>query len=251
MIASIWESCDGPRQIDTLQGTLHRLVESQEQIASLGFVDTLEEQALLEALLERSKPPYRAGSASDHYLLRTPFRYPPLPWGSRFGQIHQPGILYGGLSHTTTLAESAYYRLVFWHSMQGIPPKAAIHSQHALFTVAYKTARGVHLQDPPFDQYASQITDPADYRDTQRLGIAMRAADVQAFEYPSARDPAHGLCVGLFVPQALAQKRPQHIMPWLCETRAETVFFKASRAPTVITYRISDFQQDGRLPMPA
>jgi hypothetical protein len=37
---------------------LYRLVENQEQVATLGYVDTLEEQAVLEELLETSKPDY-------------------------------------------------------------------------------------------------------------------------------------------------------------------------------------------------
>lgn len=251
MSQPIWEACDGPRRIGAIQGMLHRLVESQEHIATLGYVDTLEEQALLEAMLEDSKPPYRTGGEGDHYLLRTPFRYPPLPWGSRFGGRHEPGILYGGLGVGAALAESAYYRFVFRHSMQAEPPKEAIHSQHTLFAAGYKTDRGVRLQLPPFDQHRARITHPRDYADTQALGGAMRHAGVQAFEYPSARDPAHGLCVGLFAPQALAQRRPRHMHPWLCETGAREVSFKQVGSPTVISYGIEDFMVDGRLPMPA
>lgn len=71
-----------PRRLD---GTVVRLVESQEQIATHRLVATLARQAQLEALLERTKPPLRPGTDGLHYLLATPFRYPPLPNGSRFG----------------------------------------------------------------------------------------------------------------------------------------------------------------------
>ncbi len=251
MSQPIWRACGGPRWIDLVQGTLHRLVESQEHIATLGYVDTLEEQALLEAMLEDSKPPYRAGGGRDHYLLRTPFRYPPLPWGSRFGRRHEPGILYGGLDVAATLAESAYYRFVFRYSMGGSPPEGSIHSQHTLFSVGYKTDQGVRLHQPPFDQYQARLTHPLDYADTQALGASMREAGVQAFEYPSARDPARGLCAGLFVPQALAQRRPRDMHPWLCETGAHEVSFKQVGSPRVISYGVGNFLVDGRLPMPA
>lgn len=40
--------CDGNHHIKRLTGTLYRLVECQEQVATLGYVDTLEEQAMLE-----------------------------------------------------------------------------------------------------------------------------------------------------------------------------------------------------------
>jgi len=104
----IWQACRGPRHIGPVGGTLYRLVESQEQIATLSYVDTLEEQAVLESLIDTIKPPYPEGDAGYHYLLKTPFRYPPLPWGSRFGRTHEPDIFYGGCSIGPTLAESAY-----------------------------------------------------------------------------------------------------------------------------------------------
>ena len=44
---SLWQQCQGELQIKPIKGELLRLVESQEQIATLGYVDTLEEQALL------------------------------------------------------------------------------------------------------------------------------------------------------------------------------------------------------------
>ena len=60
-------------------GRLLRLVESQEQVATNSLVRTLAEQALLEDLIEASKPPLPATGHGLHYLLATPFRYPPLP----------------------------------------------------------------------------------------------------------------------------------------------------------------------------
>ena len=62
-MSEIWRQCKGERHIRPLQGRLVRLVESQEQVATLQLVDTLEEQALLEELLESSKPPVPADAA--------------------------------------------------------------------------------------------------------------------------------------------------------------------------------------------
>ena len=109
-MSEIWRQCKGERHIRPLQGRLVRLVESQEQVATLQLVDTLEEQALLEELLESSKPPVPADAEPLHYLLKTPFRYPPLRWGSRFGRRHEPSLFYAALKLETAMAESAYYR---------------------------------------------------------------------------------------------------------------------------------------------
>jgi hypothetical protein len=247
----IWDACEGATQLQTISGTAWRLVESQEQIATLGYVDTLEEQALLEELLDSVKPPYPANSDGYHYLLKTPFRYPPLRWGSRFGRIHEPGIFYAGGNTKTTLAESAFYRFVFWYSMPASPIKNTITSAHTLFCVNYASTQGVRLQLAPFDQFRPQLTHPRDYSATQQLGSAMRAANVEVFEYQSARDPQQGYCVGLFVPAALAQKKPSDMTQWLCELGANEVAFKQVGQKEIIRFPLDHFLVDGHLPMPA
>lgn len=248
---TIWQACDGPARIERLSGTLQRLVESQEQVATLGYVDTLEEQALLETLLDASKPPYAEVGARLHYLLRTPFRYPPLPWGSRFGRPHEPSLCYGGKSAATTLAEAAYYRLVFWYSMTAPPPKSSIQSAHTLFSASYSSTQGVRLQAAPFSAYQAQLVDPADYRATQALGSAMRAAGVEAFEYRSARDPAGGLCVALFTPAAFSASQPTAMSQWLCELSAGEVALKPLGQAQLTRFALDDFLVEGRLPHPA
>ena len=221
----IWAACNGVQHIEPIHGLLFRMVESQEQIATLSYVDTFEEQCLLEELLEGVKPAYPDASTDYHYLLKTPFRYPPLKWGSRFGRTHEPSIFYGAASVKATLAESAYYRFIFWFSMAGEPVKDKLRSEHTLFSVGYKTERGVKLQAAPFAAYQADLTHPSNYLSSQLLGTAMRESGVEAFEYQSARDPAKGLCIGLFALGALAQKRPLDTFQWLCEVSANEVAF--------------------------
>ena len=177
----IWQACNGEQHITSLSGTLFRLVESQEQAATLSLVDTLQEQALLEQLLEQTKPPVPPAAEGLHYLLKTPFRYPPLKWGSRFGSVYEPGIFYAGCSVAVTLAESAYYRMIFWQSMPTPAPKPILRTAHTLFSVSYQTERGIALHQPPFSQHQALLTSKTDYQHTQQLGSAMRSAGVDAF----------------------------------------------------------------------
>lgn len=249
-MSDIWSQAQGERHVGNISGTLLRMVESQEQIATLQLVDALDKQAVLEDLLEGTKPHLRAGSTSLHYLLATPFRYPPLRHGSRYGTRHEPSLFYGALSLPVLLAESAYYRLVFWDGMTVAPPRR-LSTQHAIFEVAYATDRGLRLQQSPFDAWQATLVDPADYRLTQALGSAMRGAGVMAFEYPSARDPAHHPNVGLFAPQALAWNRPGHTENWLAETTAEQVRFHSHGAAQSPVFSRHMFEVDGRLPHPA
>ena len=89
-MSDLWPLCREALQIGPLVGELLRLVESQEQVAASTLVDDLGEQALLEDLLDNAKPPRRPGTEGLHYLLATPFRYPPLRHGSRFGNRFEP-----------------------------------------------------------------------------------------------------------------------------------------------------------------
>jgi hypothetical protein len=250
---TIWTACSGPEHIKALAGTLLRLVESQEQVATSTYVDTLEEQALLEFMLEDAKPasPFEPNTPRLHYLLKTPFRYPPLPWGSRFGRRHETGIFYGGKDLGSTLAESAYYRFVFWFSMSGTPVKNSIRTSHTLFTATYHTPAGIQLQLPPFAEFRPAIAHPADYTATQQLGSAMRESGVEAFEYPSARDPAQGTCVGVFKPAAFSAPEPEQMHQWLCAVSATEVTFKALAQPEVHRFALEHFLVEGNLPRPS
>ncbi|MCC3263614.1 RES family NAD+ phosphorylase, partial [Paenibacillus polymyxa] len=81
---------------------------------------------LLEELIETSKPQLPPSTETLHYLLKTPFRYPPLRWGSRFGRRHEPSLFYAALRLETAMAEAAYYRFVLWEGMASPPPSGRI-----------------------------------------------------------------------------------------------------------------------------
>jgi hypothetical protein len=248
----IWQRCKGPEQIKALRGRLVRLVESQAQIATMQLVDSLAEQALLEELLEDSKPPLPASAEPLHYLLKTPFRYPPLHWGSRFGTVYEPSLFYGALRIDTAMAEAAYYRFLLWQGMASPPPSGRILSEHCTFEARYQVERGIQLQHAPFVEFQTELSHASAYQATQALGAAMRGAGVEAFEYRSARCPLGGNNVALFVPQALAEKRPRNLLSWLCETTADYVAFKNAQVPdTPRLFRQELFLRDGRLPLPA
>lgn len=233
-----------------LGGELRRVVESQEQIATNRLVSSLEEQAVLESLLESSKPPLPSGCEKLHYLLGTPFRYPPLRHGSRFGSRFEPSLFYAARTTTTVIAEAAYYRLLFWHGM-ALPPAGGLTTQHTLFGARFKTRLGLRLHKKPFDAFVAQLADPADYRASQALGSALRGAGIDAFEFRSARDPAGGVNVALFHPAVLSVSRPLFSEGWLCETTASGVSFYCAETRQMLSHDIATFMVEGSLPMPA
>lgn len=91
-----------------------RLVEAQHQVSTLPLVDDLDEQAVLEEILEETKPPLPEPCRDLDYLLSTPFRYRPFPRGSRFRRAgFAPGVWHGSERPETAAAEMAFHRLLF------------------------------------------------------------------------------------------------------------------------------------------
>ncbi len=80
-----------------------------------------------------------------HYLLTTPFRYPPLKHGSRFANKQGPSLFYGSESIQTTLSESAYYRFLFWSGMVEPPSSANLTTEHTVFSANYSALSGLDL----------------------------------------------------------------------------------------------------------
>ena len=71
----------------------------------MALVDSLDEQQLLERILDDAKPPVPMAARKLHWLLFTPFRYPPPPRGSRFRGPNDPGVFYGADEIRTACAE--------------------------------------------------------------------------------------------------------------------------------------------------
>ncbi len=233
-----------------LRGDVLRLVESQEQVATASLVSTLAHQTVLEEMLEETKPARPRAAGKLHYLLATPFRYPPLRHGSRFGRRAEPSLFYGSLTEPAVLAEAAYYRFHFWYGMDAPPPRR-IDTQHTLFAARYSSVQALQLHQAPFDTHAELLMHPADYGATQALGTAMREAGVELFEFASARDPQRGLNVALFSPRPFTRRAPVREDAWLCQLTADRVRFRKMQAADFYEFPLSVFLVGGTLPLPA
>jgi len=189
MSATIWTRCAGHEHARSLQLTAWRVVDSQSDSALRNLTRDHEDHALLERMIEPSKPPHPHPDdhRQRHFLLTTPFRYPPLRHGSRFATRFEPSLWYGASGVETAFAEKAYYRLRFHADSAAnlLPGRRALTS----FGVPVNTNTGIYLTDKPFDRYRARISDPGSYTASQPLGAAMRHAGTQAFTYWSARSP--------------------------------------------------------------
>lgn len=249
MSSSIWTRCEGDSEIRELRLDAWRAVEAQHQVATRKLVDTDAEQQLLEQLIDTSKPP-QPPARRLHYLLATPFRYPPLQHGTRFGRRAEASLFYGSETLPAAFAEVAYYRLLF---LEGSSAElGVVETELTAFSVAVRTSRGIDLTVAPFAAHKSWIAAPGSYAASQPLGAAMRAAHVEAFRYDSARAD-RGVNVGVFSPAAFARTRPGQLQTWHCvatrlrvELRNRDYF-----ARTIHAFERALFLVEGHLPAPA
>jgi len=247
MSSSIWTRCEGRSSLRRLRGEAWRVVEDQYLFSTRKLVASDAEQRVLEELLETSKP--EAPPRGLHYLLRTPFRYPPLTRGSRFRTRADGGVWYGSREPRTAFAEAAYYRLLF---LEGTVAEIdSLELDLSAFRAAYESARGVDLTRPPFAAYRDAISSPTSYADSQLLGRAMREAGVEACFYDSAREPG-GVNVALFTTRAFSARKPSPPEAWRCvatrlfvEVLKKDVFRRSSHR-----FERGQFEVEGKLPAP-
>ena len=250
MSSSIWTRCAGGSELRALRLEPWRAVESQHHVSTRKLVDLDAEQQLLEELIDAAKPADRTGGRL-HYLLSTPFRYPPLRHGSRFGGRFERGIWYGAETQRTALADVAYYRLLFLAGTAA--DMGLVITPLTLFTAQIRTQRGIDLTVEPFSRHRADLTSPSSYAVTQQLGSDMRNAGVGAFVFTSARDPERGTCVAAFDPAVFGRRQPRRLEAWHCAATKSGVEFARRDYfhPASHAFGRDTFLVDGILPAPA
>jgi hypothetical protein len=170
-------------------------VEAQHIVSTLRLVSNAGEQALLERILERSKPPLPEGCADLHYLLVTPFRYSS-PTGSRFRAAADGGVWYGAEKQRTACAELGFWRwrfLVESASLSALGP-----SPQTVFRAAIN-ARWVDLTAAPFKRARADWT---------------------------VRDPGHGAAVAVLNPRCFKPRTPLEQSTWFLTVRPDAAIWQ-------------------------
>jgi len=195
------------KNFTSYSGEIYRIVEGQHFIATRKLVDSDEEQRILEEILDTSKPyaPTSNERGELHYLLYTPFRYPPLKTGGRFHTRLEQSIFYGSEELKTSMAEVAYGRFLFMHHSEA--EFAPMQVPYTHFMAQVKSAKSILLNSTPFKEHREAISHPSSYAASQSLGVAMRKAGTELFTYHSTRNP-DGINVGLFSIEAFSNNKP-------------------------------------------
>lgn len=215
MSSPIWTPAALASEAQPYEGRVWRLVEAQHRVSTLKLVDTLDEQALLEELIEETKPLLPPECTRLPYLLASPFRYaPPYPHGSRFRRAGRtPGVYYAAETPQTAVAEMAFYRLLFFAESPGTPwPRNA--ADYTAFATGIATERALDLTVPPLDGDTAAWTHLTDYEACQALAEIAREAGLLLLRYASVRDPDRGRNVAVLSCTAFADGRIGERQTW-------------------------------------
>lgn len=211
------------------------------------LVESLEEQNLLEDIIEKTKPAIPEDCRHLHFLLYTPFRYPPHPNGSRFrrpGAVE--GVFYAACCPETAVAEAAFYRLLFFAESPGLPfPKNP--TEYTVFSVRISSPLVADLTRPPYDNNATAWMQPQDYGSCQDFAAAARDKGIEVICYASVRDPAHRLCYAVLKCCAFAAQKPDKQQTWQLLASDAGVYAYCEAPKGGITFRLDQFLADNRL----
>ena len=248
MSSSTWTPAALSSEARALSGTCWRLVEAQHRVSTLKLVDTVEEQAILEDLVQSTKPSLPPEWAHLHYLLSTPFRYGAVyPTGSRFRRAGlTEGVFYAAEEPHTAVAEIVFYRLLFYAESPDTPWPANA-AEYTAFSAAYATKKAIDLSRGKLQRDKARWMHLTDYEPCQALSDAARVAQIEIIRYASVRDPQHGMNVALLTCRAFAKPRPTSQQTWhirLSDAGAQTV----CESPQLgITFGRTEFSADPRI----
>lgn len=178
------------------------------------LTDSLEDQAILEELIEETKPPVPPDCEGLHFLLMTPFRYSRQnPWGSRFRRPNaESGVFYAAEQPETAIAETVFHRLRFFADSPETPwPQNA--AEYTAFSVEVHSERAIDLNAAAPDELAG-ILDPADYSAGQIFADRAREAGIELIKYPSVRATDHRANLAMLTPAAFARAEPIDRQTW-------------------------------------
>lgn len=247
MSPPIWTAAALRSELRPYQGRGWRLVEAQHRVSTLKLVDSLAEQALLEDILEESKPALPEACRGLDYLLATPFRYRPYPHGSRFRRAGMTaGVWYGAERVETAVAEMVFYRFLFFAESPETPfPDDA--AEYTAFAAKIGTERAIDLTDAAFAAGREAWEDLENYTACQSLAEAAREAGAELIRYRSLRDPKGGANLALLTCAGFASPKPSDRQSWRIRISAAGAMALRDHPRLGIDFPRESFNADPRL----
>jgi len=228
-------------------GACWRVVEAQHRISTMKLVDSPAEQAVLEEIIEASKPPVPEECAGLDFLLYTPFRYDaPYPIGSRFRRAgFSKGVFYASRRPLTAIAEMAFHRLLFYAESPATE-MAANPGEYTAFSVPVRTTLSLDLTMAPLNRNCELWERLADYAPCQALADVARDAGMQIVQYHSMRDPGAGKNYAVLTCKAFAGPVGEQ-QSWRIQLRPMSVWATCEAPRLGATFDLALFLADPRL----
>ena len=230
-------------------GLVWRVVETQEVAATRDITSSAAEQQRLEQLLDTSKPVVPKDCKGLSYLLMTPFRYPPLRYGSRFGSTNERGIYYAASELQTAFAESAVYLWLFQRGPKELGPIKHIQDQRTAFSVKLASQKAVDLCSDAFKSVRKKLVSADNWEFTQSIGAEIRSSGADFFWYPSARFDG-GINAAVISPNAFYSKKPEELQNWNLRLSTSSCWFGRADGFSM-EFQREEFESSGKLLHPS
>lgn len=231
----------------SIDGTAWRLVEAQHVVSTLSLVDSLDEQNLLEDILEETKPPIPEECQGLDYLLSTPFRYRPYPYGSRFRKHGlTPGVWYGAEHPETAVAEMVFYRFLFYAESPETPfPDSP--ADYTAFSVGVSTQGGLDLTQGGLAADGDKWTELTEYSACQALAETARETGVEIIRFTSVRDPLNKANLAVLNCRAFDDPAPVERQSWRIRMSAAGAQAVRDHPRAGLEFSQDAFSEDPRL----
>ena len=214
-----------------------RMVEAQHVAATAKLLSDPIEQALLETMLDESKPPLPPEAAGLDYLLTTPWRYRPSHGGTRFRGETDPGTWYGAETVACAAAELGYWRSRFVAASEGLTRLDPV--AHTAFRAAIAT-QTIDLRQQPLSRDESHWRHPQSYIATQALARSAREAAIGAIRYHSVRAPDDPppWCIAVLRLDAFARRKPYpNTQTWFLTATRNSAQWRRATGGGVLAFR--------------
>lgn len=248
MSSNIWTPAALLASAAGIETTVWRVVEAQHRISTMKLADSPEDQAILERLIDDTKPSLPENCRHLHYLLATPFRYARAnPYASRFRAGGSPdGVFYASATPETAIAEYSFHRLLFF-AQSPATPLPTNPADYTAFAVMMRAQKAIDVARPPLNRDAALWGALSDYAPCQRLAAGAREAGIEAIVYPSVRDSKGRTNYALLTPAAFAQDRPLAYQSWHVHLRRDVVVAKCEAPAMGLSLKVADWACDPRL----
>ena len=218
------------------------MVEAQHIVSTMKLVDSREEQEILEAILEITKPPFPPECKHLHYLLGSPLRYGRYPRDSRFRRTGEsPGVFYGAEDPMTAVAETVWHRHDFFKGSPGTPIPE-VPGAYTAFSVSVQSPSVIDLTEPPMSLEDASWTDPDDYDACLDLADRVREDGCELIRYTSVRHPAALPNIAVLACQAFDSSEPNQFQTWLILLRPDRTQVRREHPKMSAEFGIGEFK---------